>query len=76
MASKRSMKEDTVENLSKKIKPEQKMILDNIVKEYPDIDMEDHEIRKVILIFPILLKTSLNNNKLEEIKALDIEDDV
>ena len=70
------MKEDTVENLSKKIKPEQKMILDNIVKEYPDIDMEDHEIRKVILIFPILLKTSLNNNKLEEIKALDIEDDV
>ena len=76
MASKRSMKEDTVEDLSKKIKLEQKMILYNIVKEYPNIDIEDHEIKKFILIFHILLKTLLNNDKLKEIKALDTEDGV
>ena len=51
MSSKRNLEEDTVERLSKKIKVEQKLISDNITKNYPDIDITEHEIKKFVLIF-------------------------
>ena len=77
MSSKRNLEEDTVEGLSKKIKVEQKLISDNITKNYPDIDITEHEIKKFVLIFHLLLlMTSLNNDELTELKALDTEDGV
>ena len=47
MASKRSMKEGTVEDLAKKIKLEQKRISEKINKDYPDMDITDHEINNL-----------------------------
>ena len=73
MSSKRNLEEDTVERLSKKIKVEQKLISDNITKNYPDIDITEHEIKKFVLLFHLLLMTSLND---DELKALDPEDGV
>ena len=75
MASKRSMKENTVENLSKKIKLEQKIISEKIGKDFPDMDNHEHKINKFTLIFHTLLNT-LNDDKLSEVKALDAEDGV
>ena len=40
------------------------------------MDIADHEINKFIFIFHILLKTSLNSNKLSEIITIDTEDGV
>ena len=76
MASKRSMKEDTVEDLAKKIKLEQKRISEKINKDYPDMDITDHEINKFVLIIHTLLKTSSNKDKFSEILAVDTEDNV
>ena len=76
MASKRSMKKDTVEDLAKKIKLEQKRISEKINKDYPDMDITDHEINKFVLIIHTLLKTSSNKDKFSEILAVDTEDDV
>ena len=76
MSSKRNLEEDTVEGLSKKTKVEQKVISDNITKNYPDIDITEHEIKKFVLIFHLLLMTSLNDDELTELKALDTEDGV
>ena len=76
MSSKRNLKEDTVEELLKKIKVEQKLISDNITKNYPDIDITEHEIKKFVLIFHLLLMTSSNDDELTELKALDTEDGV
>ena len=76
MSSKRNLEEDTVEGLSKKIKVEQKLISDNITKNYPDIDITEHEIKKFVLIFHLLLMTSSNDDELTELKALDTEDGV
>ena len=70
------MKENTVENSSKKIKLEQKLISEKIDKDFPDMDIQEHEINKFILIFHTLLNTSLKDNKLSEVKALDAEDSV
>ena len=70
------MKEHTVENSSKKIKLEQKLISEKIDKDFPDMDIQEHEINKFILIFHTLLNTSLKDNKLSEVKALDAEDSV
>ena len=70
------MKEDTVENLVKKINLEQKKISEKINKDYPDMDITDHKINKSILIFHTLLKTSLNDDKFLEILAVDTEDGV
>ena len=70
------MKEDTVENLVKKINLEQKKISEKINKDYPDMNITDHEINKSILIFHTLLKTSLNDDKFFEILAVDTEDGV
>ena len=63
MASKRSTKEDTVEDLAKRIKLEQKKISEKINKDYPDMGITEHEISKFIFIFHTLLKTSLNKDK-------------
>ena len=76
MSSKRNLEEDTVEGLSKKIKVEQKLNSDNITKNHPDIDITEHEIKKFVLIFHLLLMTSLNDDELTELKALDTEDGV
>ena len=70
------MKENTVENSSKKIKLEQKLISEKIDKDFPDMDIQEHEINKFILMFHTLLNTSLKDNKLSEVKALDAEDSV
>ena len=70
------MEEDTVAGLLKKIKVEQKLISDNITKNYPDIDITEHEIKKFALIFYLLLMTSSNDDELTELKALDTEDGV
>ena len=71
MSSKRNLEEDTVERLSKKIKVEQKLISDNITKNYPDIDITEHEIKTFVLIF-----YSSNYDELTELKALDTKDGV
>ena len=76
MASKGSMKEDTVEDLAKKIKLEQKRISEKINKDYPDMEITDYQINKFILILHTLLKTSLNKDKFSEILAVDTEDGV
>ena len=73
-ASKKSMKEDTVEYLAQKVKLEQKKISEKIKKDYPDMDITDHEINKFISIFHTLLKTSLNKDKFLERLAVDTED--
>ena len=52
------------------------MISDKIGKDFPDMDIADHEINKFIFIFHILLKTSLNSNKLSEIITIDTKDGV
>ena len=73
MASKRSMKEDTIENLAKKIMLKEKKISEKINKDYPDMDIRGHEINKFILTFHTLLKTSLSKDKFSEILAVDTE---
>ena len=70
------MEEGSVEGLLKRIKVEQKLISDNITKNYSDIDITKHEIKKFMLIFHLLLMTLLNNDELTELKALDTEDNV
>ena len=70
------MKENTVENLAKQIKLEQKLISEKIGKDFPDVDIHEYKINKFILIFYTLLKTSLKDYKLSELKALNAEDDV
>ena len=74
MASKRSRKQETAETISKKIKLEQKLISESISKNYPDIDITDHEVNKFLLIFNLLLETSLNEERLLEVKTQDSED--
>ena len=73
MASKRSRKQENPETISKKIKLEQQLISESISKNYPDIDITDHEV-KFLLIFNLLLETSLNKEKLLGVKAQDTED--
>ena len=71
MASKRSRKQETAETISKKIRFEQKLISESISKNYPDIDITDHEVNKFLLIFNLLLETSLNEERLLEVKTQD-----
>ena len=57
MASKRilnSTKEET--DLSKKIKLKLKLISVTISKKHPEIDINDHEIQKILLIFNLLIE--------------------
>ena len=58
MSSKRLLdnceKEET--DLSKKIKLEHKLISVTISNKYPEIDIDDHEIQKILLIFNLLLE--------------------
>ena len=57
MASKRilnSTKEET--HLSKKIKLKLKLISVTISKKHPEIDINDHEIQKILLIFNLLIE--------------------
>ena len=74
MALKRSRKQENPETISKKIKLEQQLISESISKNYPDIDITDHEVNKFLLIFNLLLETSLNEERLLEIKPQDSED--
>ena len=71
MASKRSRKQENPETISKKIKLEQQLISESISKNYPDIDITDHEVNKFLLIFNLLLETSLNEERLLEVKTQD-----
>ena len=70
----RSRKQETAETISKKIKLEQKLTPESISKNYPDIDITDHEVNKFLLISNLLLETSLNEGRLLEVKARDSED--
>ena len=74
MALKRSRKQETAETISKKIKLEQNLIPESISKNYPDIDINDHEVNKFLLIFNLLLETSLKEERLLEVKTHDSED--
>ena len=74
MPSKRSRKQETSETISKKIKLEQKLISKSISKNYPDIDIADHKVDKFLLVFNLLLETSLNEERLLEVKTQDSED--
>ena len=60
-------------SLAKKIKLEHKLISDKIYKNHPDIDISEHEIHKFLLIFSLLLDTSLNK---DEIDSTDAEDGI
>ena len=60
-------------SLAKKIKLEHKLISDKIYKNHPDIDISEHEIHKFLLIFSLLLETSLNK---DEIDSTDAEDGI
>ena len=55
---------------------EQKIICKKINKDYPDMDITDHEINKFILIFHTFLKTSLNEDRFSEILAVETENGV
>ena len=60
---------NNVSSLAKKIKLEHKLISEKISKNQPDIDVHEHEIYKLLLIFNEILETSLND-------ATDLTDSV
>ena len=73
MSTKRDLDNSDNEPFSaKKIKLEHKLISQKISKNYPDIDISDHEVSKFLLIFNTLLENSLA----EEIESTDAEDGV
>ena len=51
---------------SKKIKLEHKLISVTINNKHPEIDIDDHEIQKFLLIFNLLLEAELNKEKVED----------
>ena len=51
--------------LAKKIKLEHRLISEKINKNYPDINIPEHEIDKFLLIFSLLLETSLSKDETE-----------
>ena len=57
--------------LAKKIKLEHKLISEKINKNHPDINIPEHEIDKFLLIFSLLLETSLSKDETEVTDAED-----
>ena len=51
---------------SKKIKLEHNLISVTINSKHPEIDIDDHEIQKFLLIFNLLLEAELNKEKVED----------
>ena len=57
--------------LAKKIKLEHELISEKINKNHPDINIPEHEIDKFLLIFNLLLETSLSKDETEVTDAED-----
>ena len=67
MTSKRSLvvsKNET--DFSKKIELEHKLISVTISNKHPEIDIDDHEIQKLLLIFNLLLEAELDKENIED----------
>ena len=54
--------------LSKGIKPEQKRISVAISNKHPEIDIDDHEIQKFLLIFNLLIEIETNKVLINTLK--------
>ena len=52
--------------LRKKIKLENDIIIDKIKEHYKDIDIREHEVKKLLLIFHTLMETITSEENLEE----------
>ena len=67
--SKRSLDNLSEETgLSKGIKPEQKRISVAIGNKHPEIDIDDHEIQKFLLIFNLLIEIETNKVLINTLK--------
>ena len=67
--SKRSLDNLSEETgLSKGIKPEQKRISVAISNKHPEIDIDDHEIQKFLLIFNLLIEIETNKVLINTLK--------
>ena len=69
MASKRSLNiSENETDFSEKINLEHKLISVTISNKYPEINIDDHEIQKFLLIFNLLLEAELNKENTEDSK--------
>ena len=67
MASKRSLNiSENETDFSEKINLEHKLISVTISNKYPEINIDDHEIQKFLLIFNSLLEAELNKENTED----------
>ena len=67
MASKRSLNiSENETDFSEKINLEHKLISVTISNKYPEINIDDHEIQKFLLIFNLLLEAELNKENTED----------
>ena len=67
MTSKRSLViSENETDFSKKIKLDHKLISVTISNKHPEIDIDDHEIQKFLLIFNLLLEAELNKENVED----------
>ena len=67
MTSKRSLViPENETDFSKKIKLEHKLISVTVSNKHSEIDIDDHEIQKFLLILNLLLDAELNNENVED----------
>ena len=67
MTSKRSLViSENETDFSNKINLQHKLISVTISSKHPEIDIDDHEIQKFLLIFNLLLEAELNKEKVED----------
>ena len=67
MTSKRSLViSENEKDFSKKIELDHKLISVTISNKHPEIDIDDHEIQKLLLIFNLLVEAELNEENAED----------
>ena len=70
MASKRSLNiSENETDFSKKIQLEHKLISVTIRNKHPEINIDDHEIRKFLLVFNLLMEAELNKENTKVAKT-------
>ena len=70
MASKRPLNiSENETDFSKKIKLEHKLISVTIRNKHPEINIDDHEIRKFLLVFNLLMEAELNKENTKVAKT-------
>ena len=60
----------------KKVKIEHKTISSIIRKKHPEIDIEEHELNKFLIIFNAVIESNLDNLKKEELDSEDSFTDI